>query len=160
MCNKFFISTVGIVVLSFCANVTAEVLPKSGSINLQSIYKGTLLTKFNDDYSHGAVTGVTFNEIGKGPMHMSKVACSFSVFTRKEIKKITGFCTYEDTDEDSIFIQYAGSSNTEGEWSGTDNIIGGTGKYEGIQGSGPYRCTNTDKEGEFPCTTKLEYQLR
>jgi hypothetical protein len=153
-------SVMGIAFISCCINVFAEALPKSGKINLQSIYKGVLLTKFNDDYSHGAVTGVTFNELGQGPLHMGKVACSFSVFSRKEIKKVIGFCTHEDKNGDEIFIQYSGTSSIEGEWNGTDDIIGGTGKYEGIQGSGPYSCAHSDKGGEFPCTAKLEYLLR
>ena len=144
----------------FCTNVLSDILPKSGEINLQSIYKGAFITKFNDDYSHGAVTGVTFNALGKGPLHMGKVACSFSIFTRKDIKKVIGFCTHEDKNGDEIFIQYGGTSNVEGEWNGTDDIIGGTGKFKGIQGGGPYSCTNSDKEGEFPCTAKIKYLLR
>jgi hypothetical protein len=152
-------SIISIALVGFCAHVFADVLPKSGEIKLQSIYKGAFITKFNDDYSHGAVTGVTFNELGKGPLHMGKVACSFSIFSRDGIKKVIGFCTHEDKNGDEIFIQYAGNSSIEGEWNGTDDIIGGTGKYKGIQGSGPYACTHSDKEGEFPCTAKIEYLL-
>lgn len=117
------------------------------------------MTKYNDGYTHGTVTGVTFNELGKGPLHMGKSDCSYSIFSHKEIIKAVGFCAYEDKDGDSIFIQYAGSSSTKGEWNGIDEIIAGTGKYKGIQGKGSYACANTDKEGEFPCTTKLEYNL-
>lgn len=150
----------GIAVVGFCTNVFAEALSKLGEIKLQSIYKAAFITQFNDDYSHGAVTGVTFNELGNGPLHMGKVACSFSIFSRNDIKKVIGFCTHEDKNGDEIFIQYSGTSNVEGEWNGTDNIIGGTGKFKGIQGGGPYSCTNSDKEGEFPCTAKIKYLLR
>lgn len=160
MCKTIAKSIIGIAFVAFCTNVFSEALPTSGKINLQSIYKAAFITKFNDDYSHGAVTGVTFNELGKGPLHMGKVACSLSIFSRKDIKKVIGFCTHEDKNGDEIFIQYGGTSSKEGEWNGTDDIIGGTGKYKGIQGSGPYSCTNSDKEGEFPCTAKIEYSLR
>lgn len=117
------------------------------------------MNKYNDEYTHGTVTGLSFNATGKGPLHMSKTDCSYSVFTHKKIKRITGFCAHEDKEGDKLFIQYSGNSNNEGEWEGTDEIIGGTGKFEGTQGSGPYACNNTHKEGEFPCTTKLEYRL-
>jgi hypothetical protein len=105
------------------------------------------------------VTGVTFNKTGKGILHLGKSDCSYSIFSHKEIIKAIGFCSYEDKDGDSIFIQYDGTSSSKGEWNGTEDIIAGTGKYKGIKGKGPYSCANTDKEGEFPCTTTLEYHL-
>lgn len=159
MRNKIFTWVIGVAAISFCVNVFAEALPKAGNIQLQSINRGTSMHKYNDEYTHGTVTGVSFNAIGKGPLHMSQTNCSFSVFTHKKINRITGFCAHEDKEGDKLFIQYSGKSDSEGEWEGTDEILGGTGKFEGAQGSGPYSCTNTHKEGEFPCTTKLEYRL-
>ncbi|WP_039917835.1 hypothetical protein [Cellvibrio mixtus] len=159
MYNKIITGIAGVVFACLCINVNADVLPKSGTINLQSIYKGTSLTKFNDDYSHGTLTGVTFNEMGKGPLHLGKAACSFSIFTHKKINKSAGFCAYEDSDGDKVFIRYVGKSDAVGEWNGADEIIGGTGKFDGIMGSGTDSCANTDKKGEFPCTAKLEYRL-
>jgi len=158
--RKIIVSWVmGIALASIYINISAEELPTSGHIDLQSVYKGAFITKFNDDYSHGAVTGVTFNKLGEGALHMGKVACSFSIFSRNDIKKAIGFCTYKDKEGDEIFIQYSGTSNTKNEWNGTDDIIGGTGKYKGIQGSGPYSCAMSDAESEFPCTLSLEYHL-
>ena len=142
-----------------CAGLNAETLPKSGLISIQSIFKAGTPTKFNDDYSHNGVAGVTFNEKGSGPLHLGKVACSVSSFSRKEINKVIGFCTIEDKNGDEIFVQYAGDSNTKGEFTGTSDIMGGTGKFEGIHGSGTGVCANTDKKGEFPCTEKFDYQL-
>ncbi len=159
MCKNIIIWMAGVALASLCINATADVLPKSGEINLQSIYKGASITKFNDDYSHGTLTGVTFNEMGKGPLHLGKAACSFSIFTHKKINKSAGFCTYEDTDGDKVFIRYTGTSEAVGKWNGSDEIIGGTGKFEGIMGGGAGSCANTDKRGEFPCTAKLEYRL-
>ncbi len=159
MCKKILKWVAGITLASCCSLVVAEALPKAGNINLQSINKGLSMDKYTEEYTHGTITGVTFNEQQKGPMHMGKSACSFSIFTHKEINKSVGFCGYEDKDGDKIFIQYEGASDAKGEWNGTDQIIGGTGKYKNIQGSGPYSCAGTDKEGEFPCTTKLTYRL-
>lgn len=142
-----------------CGGASAETLSKSGVISIQSIFKAGAPTKFNDDYSHNTVTGVTFNEKGSGPLHLGKVACSVSIFSRKDINKSIGFCTFEDKEGDSIFVQYAGTSNAKGEFKAVNDIIGGTGKFEGIRGSGPGVCANTDKKGEFPCTGKFDYQL-
>ena len=158
MRNKIAIGLVSFAFVSFFANAF-DALPKSGELQLQSINRGTSMNKYNDDYTHGTVTGVTFNANGVGLLHMSKTNCSFSVFTHKDINKISGFCAHEDKEGDKLFIQYAGNSNGAGEWAGTDDIIGGTGKFEGAKGSGPYACSGTHKEGEFPCTSKLHYQL-
>lgn len=159
MCKTILKWVASVAIASFCAGASAEALPKSGNIQLQSIQRGNSMDKYNDEYTHGTVTGVIFNVAGKGPLHMGKTACSFSVFTHKKINKITGFCAYEDQEGDKLFIQYSGNSGKEGEWNGVDEIIGGTGKFVGAKGSGPYSCANTHKEGEFPCTTKLEYRL-
>ena len=158
MRNKMSISLVGVLFIN-CFAYALDGMPKSGELQLQSINRGTSMDKYNDDYTHGTVTGVTFNAAGAGLLHMSKTNCSYSVFTHKEINKISGFCAHEDKNGDKLFIQYAGDSNSEGEWEGIDNVIGGTGKFEGAKGSGPYTCSNTHKEGDFPCTTKLTYQL-
>jgi hypothetical protein len=160
MCKKITIWVTAFVFVSLCVNTIAETLPKSGKIQLQSINRGTSINKYNDEYTHGTVTGVTFNSAGKGLLHMSKSNCSYSVFTHKTINRITGFCAHEDDEGDKLFIQYSGNSNSEGKWEGMDEILGGTGKFEGAKGSGPYSCANTHKESEFPCTTKLKYQLR
>ncbi|HSC66759.1 MAG TPA: hypothetical protein VLC79_03640 [Cellvibrio sp.] len=141
------------------AKLYAETLPQSGTINIQSIVKAGAPAKFNDDYSHNGVTGVTFNEKGSGPLHLGKVACSISSFTRREINRQIGFCTFEDKDGDNIFIQYAGGSHANNEFNAASDIMGGTGKFEGIRGVGSSACANTDSKGEFPCTEKIDYQL-
>ena len=160
MKKPIFIQLVAAVValLGFSANLSAENLPRSGSISINAIFKGDAPIKFNDDYSHYTSTGVTFNEAGSGPLHMGKAACAYANFTRKEINKGAGFCTFEDKEGNSIFIQYAGTGNAEGEVNGAFDIIGGSGKFEGISGSGAYACTLT-KKSEFPCTEKFDYQL-
>ena len=141
------------------ANLGAENLPRSGSISIHSIFKGGTPIKFNDDYSHYTAAGVTFNAAGSGLLHMGKAACSYANFMRQEINKGAGFCTLEDKDGDSIFFQYAGTGTAKGEVNGVNEIIGGTGKFEGISGGGSYSCTHTDKKSEFPCTEKFDYQL-
>jgi hypothetical protein len=144
---------------SFCAGVLARDFPKSGSFKIQSISKAGAPVKFNDDYTHNTATGLTFNEKGSGPLHLGKVACSISSLSRKDIERVIGFCNFEDKDGDSIFVQYAGKGNAKGEFNGMNDIVGGTGKFEGISGSGPVACSNTNKKGEFPCAQKFDYQL-
>ena len=159
MKKTIIIQVTSFLLISIVSNTWGENLPSSGSINIQSIFKAGAPTKFNDDYSHNTVTGVTFNEKGSGPLHLGKVACSVSSFTHKAINKAIGFCTFEDKDGDAIFVQYAGINNKKNEFSGVNDILGGTGKFEGIQGRGPVACANTDKKSEFPCTETFDFQL-
>ena len=140
--------------------VAAEILPSSGSFSLNAIFKGHEPIKFNDDYSHYTATGVTFNEAGNGLFHMGKVACAYGNFTRGKLDKGVGFCTFEDKDGDSLFVQYSGAGTGKGGMNGVHEIIGGTGKFEGVRGSGSYACTHIDKKSEFPCTEKFDYQLK
>ena len=84
-------------------HLSANNLPKSGSVSINSIFKGDAPIKFNDAYSHYTATGVTFNEAGSGILHMGKVACAYGNFTHKEINKGTGFCAFEDKDGHNIF---------------------------------------------------------
>lgn len=156
---KMVIAAFTVLGVGVSANLSAENLPRSGSISINSIFKGDVPIKFNDAYSHYTATGVTFNAAGSGLLHMGKVACAYANFTHKEINKGTGFCAFEDKDGDSIFVQYAGTGTAKGEVNGANDIIGGTGKFEGISGSGSYACTHTNKKSEFPCTEKFDYQL-
>jgi len=153
------IHVVFVCLVVLCVGARAESLPNSGTINIQSIFKAGAPTQFNDDYSHNGISGVTFNEKGSGPLHLGKVACSVSSFSRKDINKTIGFCTYEDKEGDNIFVQYEGTSHAKGEFNAVNEIIGGTGKFEGVRGNGSGVCANTDKKSEFPCTGKFDYQL-
>lgn len=154
-----FIQMMSILLISVCPDSWAENLPKAGSFSIQSISKAGAPIKFNDDYSHNTLTGLTFNERGTGVLHLGKAACSVSSFTRKDINKSIGFCTFEDKDGDNIFVQYAGTNNKNHEFTGANDIIGGTGKFQGIRGGGPVVCSNTDAKKEFPCREKFDYQL-
>ncbi len=153
-----FIQIVSALLMAACASAYSADLPKAGHIALQSMFKAGSPTKFNDDYSHNTVTGVTFNEAGSGALHLAKVACSASIFTRDDINKTIGFCTFEDKDGDNMFVQYS-AINSKNEFKGVNDILGGTGKFKGIRGGGPVECANTDSKGEFPCTETLDYQL-
>lgn len=153
------IQIVSALLMAACANAYSADLPKAGHIALHSISKAGAPVKFNNDYSHNTLTGMTFNEMGSGALHLGKVACSASSFTREEINKSIGFCTFEDKDGDNIFTQYQGTNNKNHEFSGEHNIMGGTGKFKGIRGGGPVACSNTQSKSEFPCAEKFEYQL-
>jgi hypothetical protein len=70
-----------------------------------------------------------------------------------------GSCALGDADGDRIFTQFTGTlGGPEGDH-GTNEIVGGTGKYAGIQGSGPWKCKNSGTNGELQCAQRLDYRL-
>ena len=69
-----------------------------------------------------------------------------------------GYCAFGDADGDRVFTSFTGAFETGGA-SGTNTIIGGTGKYAGIQGSGPWKCRGAGNNGELQCVQRLDYRL-
>jgi hypothetical protein len=70
-----------------------------------------------------------------------------------------GFCAFGDTDGDRIFTEFTGNFTPEAGGTGTNEIVGGTGKYAGIEGSGPWKCKPSGGNGEVQCAQRLDYRL-
>jgi hypothetical protein len=70
-----------------------------------------------------------------------------------------GNCSFGDQDGDRIFTTWTGNAATN---QGENTIMGGTGKYAGITGSGPWHCfgpTAAEENGAFNCNQSLTYEL-
>lgn len=146
----------------FSGGAGAQQLPKSGSINFHTGWKftGEVLTVADKHMQgHGTVIGVTFNDKGSGPLHLGPANC-FDTFHLIEGRgKNKGFCAFGDADGDRIFTEFSGMLVPEGGGNGTNEITGGTGKYAGIQGSGPWKCKPSGTNGELNCSQRLDYRL-
>ena len=147
---------------TFCTGIDAQQLPKSGSIGFHTGWKDTSVAIQVADkrwQGQGMVTGATFNDKGMGPLHLGPANCSYTFFSVEGSAKNKGFCTFGDGDGDRIFAQFTGAGTPDGEANGTNEITGGTGKYAGIQGSGPWTCKGVGANGEYQCTQRLDYRL-
>ncbi len=141
--------------------VRAEQLPKSGSIEFHTGWKittDTVSAAENYVLGRGNATGATFNHKGAGPLHLGPANCFDSFLIEDGIGKTHGFCAFGDPDGDRLFTQFTGSFGRDGA-SGTNEIIGGTGKYNGASGSGPWKCKVMGSNGEFQCAQRLDYKL-
>jgi hypothetical protein len=146
--------------LSFTVN--ADMLPKSGSINFHTGSKANaevLEVAPNHLQGHGHDIGVTFNDSGSGPLHHGGFNCfyTFEMINGKGPAKI--FCTFSDADGDRIFTDASGMIGPADGPEGTNTITGGTGKYVGIKGSGPWKCNSAGTSGEWYCHQRLDYRL-
>ena len=107
---------------------------------------------------HGGVVGTSFNDKGSGPLHAGPATCFYTFFATESGTKNKGYCAFGDPDGDRIFTDWHGTqSGADSE--GVNQIAGGTGKYAGIQGSGPWKCKDTGPNGQPFCTQRFDYRL-
>ena len=135
----------GVSLASLCSVIHAEELPKSGII---SIYTGWKVVSEPINVAdkimqgHGSVVGVSFNDAGSGPLHGGPAICFFTFFARDGGDVSKGYCAFGDVDGDRIFTDWDGSNDGTVN-QGINRIVGGTGKYKGISGSGPWKISDT-----------------
>ena len=69
-----------------------------------------------------------------------------------------GNCYFGDKDGDRIFTSFTGDIVA---FKGDNTIIGGSGKYEGITGSGLWECDGSGEadDSAFNCRQNLTYKL-
>ena len=105
----------------------------------------------------GIITGATFNDAGSGMMHNGEGQCFFG--WDMVTKTNRGYCAWGDPDGDRIFTSFTGKIGGPGLDHGINTITGGTGKYEGITGSGPWECEPFLPNGGNVCRQSFEYEL-
>ena len=152
----------GVTLGTVCASIHAQGLAKSGSISFHTGWKDISTAVAVADkrwQGQGIVTGATFNDKGSGPLHLGPANCSYTFFVVDGRAKNMGFCTFGDADGDRIFAEFTGAGTPDGEASGVNEITGGTGKYAGVQGSGPWKCKGVGANGEYQCAQRLDYRL-
>jgi hypothetical protein len=140
----------------------AQQLPKSGSIHFHTGWKvvGEALNAADKHaLGHGSVVGSTFNDRGSGPLHLGPANCFYTFLAIEGQAKNKGSCAFGDPDGDRIFTDFTGVLGGPDGDQGTNQIVGGTGKYAGIQGSGPWKCKNSGSNGELQCAQRLDYRL-
>lgn len=88
-------------------------------------------------------TGSIMNEAGKGPFHNMSSRC---IGMGDSARADNGHCVFTDADQDKIFDEWTYDGT-----SGTGTIIGGTGKYAGIQGHYDYEWVSVPaaKDGTY-----------
>lgn len=153
----------GMITMAICVvgSAGAQQLAKSGSISFHTGWKyNAEATSPADKYviGRGNSTGVTFNDKGSGPLHLGPANCFEGFFAHDGKGKGAGFCAFGDVDGDRLFTQYTGTFGPDGA-NGTNEITGGTGKYSGITGSGPWKCKMSGANGELQCVQRLDYKL-
>lgn len=151
----------GVSIAAVCMSAGAQQLPKSGSISFHTGWKDAFeVNEVSDKRFHGwdHAVGVTFNDRGSGPLHLGPANCYSAFFVVEGNGSNKGYCAFGDPDGDRLFTDFTGTLSPNGA-EGTNTIVGGTGKYAGITGSGPWKCKPSGKNGELQCAQRLDYRL-
>lgn len=150
--------------MAFGAAAMAADLPKEGTIKLHSTFKSEgQVVDVGEKHAMGSgnVWGVTYNDAGSGPLHAGVWFCTYAFQNVSSPPQNGGACAFGDAGgADKIFIVWSGTI-IENVDQGTGTIIGGIGKYAGIQGKMAYHCAPIDPaHGLEACTQQFDYQLQ
>ena len=85
--------------------------------------------------------GVFATENEANLLYMSSVRCVGAAMAIKGVYKEFGLCTYTRPDGDQIYGSYEGTGKIGVAAYGTTTFVGGTGKFEGMTGSGEWART-------------------
>lgn len=147
----------------FCTATSAQQLPKSGSISWHTGWKiaaEAMTVAEGHLEGHGTAVGTSFNDKGAGPLHLGAAECVVAFFVVKGSGSNMGYCSFGDADGDRIFTEFTGNVGLPtGYDEGTNVISGGTGKYAGITGRGPWKCKTVGGNGGIQCAQRLDYRL-
>ena len=161
MRNVLALVSAGVSIFMLSGALGAQQLPKSGSINFHTGWKDTSDANEVADKRYqgqGRSVGTTFNDKGSGPLQLGPANCSSTFVVSEGSGPIKGYCAFGDADGDRIFTDFTGSISPTGA-EGTNVISGGTGKYAGVTGSGPWKCKASGKNGELQCNQRFDYRL-
>src|SRR4051794_39582982 len=142
----------GVSLAPLCSFIYADDLPKSGTISIHTGWKVVAEPINVADkivQGHGNVVGVSFNDKGSGPLHGGPAICFFAFFASDGGDISKGYCAFGDVDGDRIFTDWEGDNNGTVN-QGVNRIVGGTGKYKGTTGGGPWKISDTDYSLEGP----------
>ena len=149
--------TLSVSVFAAIGHASAQSLPKTGSINWHTGWRSTgdvLEVGKGRLQGHGSVVGTTFNDSGSGPLHHGIAECVYVFSSSDGVGPLKGYCAFGDSDGDRIFTEFTGEGAA-----GTNVIMGGTGKYSGISGRGPWTSFSRGGHGGLGTTQRLDYRL-
>tara|TARA_B110000238_G_C16122643_1_gene437827 strand:- start:1890 stop:2432 length:543 start_codon:yes stop_codon:yes gene_type:complete len=140
---------------SFCLSNIA--LAKSGTINFHTGWSGDVTAlPVNEDnlMGVGVYKGATFNDNGSGYLHNGEGQCFASFVVHNGVGENKGWCAWADSDGDRLYTSFSGDTQK-----GINTIIGGTGKYTDMKGSGPWACYDLGTNGSNRCEQSINYTL-
>jgi len=145
--KKIIIAVIGAFFLSVALGLVANAqMPKEGTSSGTNTYAGThkVIPLDNDRFVMVYDNmGVRVDDSGQGPFHGMATHNVGVAYFEKGVGRLKGYITSIDKDGDKIFIELTEeASQIASPTNGTGKLIGGTGKFSGIQGTMEYTRRN------------------
>ena len=86
------------------------------------------------------ITGIRLDDSGKGPFHMMTTHIVLTLYGDKSGVRLHGYCTFMDKDGDKVMADLSEASLTSPK--GKGKVLGGTGKFAGIEGTVDFEVSN------------------
>lgn len=147
---------IAITSLVFISGTALADIPKSGVIEFHTGWGCDYYTTAGSNEAMvGGVNcqGFTFSSDGSAMLHEGIAGCYGAFDVNGDI---AGKCSWSDADGDNVYTNFDGNAGVN---QGNNYITGGTGKYAGITGQGPWTCKGTAGI-ESMCNQSLTYEIR
>lgn len=132
---------VTLLVLGLCDQARAEDLSKEGTFRLRLAWSGSVEALIPAGRDAQAFVyqflGVATNQAGEGFLHNASMRCIGFGHAQDGAEQNHGNCVYTDPDGHRMFADWQ-DEGTAQKAEGSGNLLGGTGKYQGITGSYGY----------------------
>ncbi len=102
----------------------------------------TKISPIDQDHWVGTqeITGIRLEDSGKGPFHLMTTHIVLILYGDKSGVRLHGYSTFMDKDGDKVMAELSEASLTSPK--GKGKVLGGTGKFAGIEGTCEYEVSN------------------
>jgi hypothetical protein len=129
----------------------------SGSSNMIPIDEDALVIPYQN-------TGVNVSDTGKGPLHNMSLVNAGIIYFEKGVGKALGYITLTDPEGDKVVIEIRedNSKFPPAVSNGTGELIYGTGKFAGIEGTMEYKRWNVRPatKDTYQAVAKVKYSWK
>ncbi len=154
--NRLIVSLAA-TLLATAAMAAGASLPKTGAVkhSAYTVCRSAASVDLGDVGSDTSAicTGIVRTRDGSKPLDNLALRCLEGSVARKAGYKFTGSCVETDGDGDKLYLTY------EGPESGPVEVLGGTGKFKGIQGKGQWRVADAPGNSANLFAFTLDYEF-
>ena len=135
--------TIALVIFAVLAAV-GQAVAQTQMTSVGTNYGSNVTKIFPIDQDHWVgtqeITGIRLDDSGKGPFHQMTTHIVLILYGDKSGVRLHGYSTFMDKDGDKIMADLSEASLTSPK--GKGKVLGGTGKFAGIEGTVDYEVSN------------------
>ena len=140
---KYFAGSLVCLVLIFALGGQLSAQTQMTSVGTNYGTNTTKVSPLDQDHwvATQEITGMRLDDSGKGPFHQMTTHIVLILYGDKSGVRLHGYSTFVDKDGDKMMAELWEASLTSPK--GKGKVLGGTGKFAGIEGTVEYEVSNT-----------------